>query len=103
MLFTIIQNIPEVQDLEVLREECNVYRRSIASVSFVDLQCELIIYLVEKHVLSIPTFSCEIFEVSILTDSMLLTKLRPELGSDYASVNKSCFGPGVSDILLLPH
>lgn len=80
-----------------------MYRRSIATVSFADLQCELIIYLVEKHVLSVSTFSCEIFEVSILTDSMLLTELRPELGSDYASVNESCIGRGASDILLLPH
>lgn len=86
--FTIISNILAVQDLEELREGCNVCHRSTATISFVDLQCELMIYLVEKHVLSVTTFCGEIFKISILTDPMLLTKLRPELGSDYASVNK---------------
>lgn len=98
-----ITNILGVQDLEVLREECNVCRRSTTTVSFVVLQCVLIIYLVEKHVLSVSTFCCEIFEISILTNSMLLTKLWPELGSNYASVNKSCVRPDARDILLLPH
>lgn len=98
-----ISNILWVQDPEVLREGCNVYRRSTTTVSFVELQCEWTIYLIEKHVLSVSTFCCEVFEISILTDSMLLTKLRPELGSNYVSVNKSRIRLGASDILLLPH
>lgn len=77
--------------------------RSTAIISFADLQCKLLTYLVEKHVLSVTTFCGEIFEISILTDSMLLTKLRPELGSNYASVNKNRVRPGACDILLLPH
>ena len=39
-------------------------------------------YLVEKDVLAISTFCGKVLEVAILTDSMLLAKLLPELAPD---------------------
>jgi hypothetical protein len=39
--------------------------------------------LVEKDILSIAAFSREVLEVPVLTDTMLLTKLLPELASNY--------------------
>jgi hypothetical protein len=39
--------------------------------------------LVEKDILSIAAFSREVLKVPVLTDTMLLTKLLPELASNY--------------------
>jgi hypothetical protein len=39
--------------------------------------------LVEEDILSIAAFSREVLEVPVLTDTMLLTKLLPDLASNY--------------------
>lgn len=74
--------LPVAQDLKVSLGEYIVYRRSIDSISLmmnVEGMCN---HLIEEYILPISTFSCEIFKVSILTNSMLLTQLLPELASD---------------------
>jgi hypothetical protein len=42
-----------------------------------------VVALVEKDIFAVTAFGCEVLEVSILVDSMLLTQLLPELATDY--------------------
>lgn len=54
-----------------------------------------VVRLVEKNVLPISTFRGKVLQVSILTDSMLLTKLLPKLAPNWPS-SASDFDGGLS-------
>lgn len=48
-----------------------------------------IIRLVEKHILSVPSFSRPFFEDAIFTDSMFCAKTLPEYGAHYTASLKT--------------
>lgn len=71
-------------------------------------------YLVKEYVFSVPAFRRKVFQISILVDTMFLTKLLPELASNYTKLSRSSCASQENrilwwkavvswNILLLPH
>ena len=68
--------------------------------------------LVKEDILPVPAFCGEVFEIAILTDSMLQAQLLPELTTDCehvsidlpSNITTTCTNASVlGDSLLLPH
>ena len=62
-----------VPSLTILLGVCIVYHRSCKASAGVNMQEVERSHLVEKHILPVTTFSRKVFEIAILTNSMLQT------------------------------
>ena len=62
-----------VPSLTILLGVCIVYRRSCKASAAVNMQQVEKSHLVEKHILPVTTLSRKVFEIAILTNSMLQT------------------------------